>query len=630
MSRSTFRRDIQGLRAIGVLTVVIFHAWPSFLPGGFVGVDIFFVISGFLIGGILKRDILEGELSLFDFYRKRVRRIFPALFVMLAATLILGAFLLGPVPFKELGRTTVSATLFLSNVDFYRFSGYFDPAAELRPLLHTWSLSVEEQFYLVFPIILLLILRFAPRLLIPSMFVATLALLLLSQWALARAPMAAYFLSPYRGFELLLGVMASYAPAPRKKHQSVDLIGVGLIIVSLVFLTPDVPFPGFVAFVPTLGAALLLWSGRLPSEGLVTRALSSQPMFFFGAISYSLYLWHWPLMAYVRITSHREPGFVVMFAVVLLSILCGWLSWKFVEQRFAHAPIRRAPILVAGVSAMIVFAGVGGVIWARDGVPSRFPPEAIAYFESENEYSPWRAACHQEDSRRVPYQDTCILGAKTGQRDAGVVVWGDSHGTELSAALAEEIPVRQVTASACPPVVGVDFPLRPNCAAANSEVLDALTEDQQVSRVLLAINREAYATVDSAALRQGYAQVAQSLAKSGKSVVLLAQIPNPHFNPSEAAGRTAAQGKDPENLIFELDGAEEDLALWASLEADLSAQPNIGYHDPAPSLCEDRLCPIASGTEVLYFNETHVSMAGAERIAAALLPLLDEDTTQID
>lgn len=294
MSLKKFRNDIQGLRAIAVLTVVIFHAWPAMLPGGFIGVDMFFVISGFLIGDIIYRDIASNSFSLLDFYRKRVRRIFPALFVMLLITLVIGFFVLSPVAFKELGRTTVSATLFLSNVDFTLFSGYFDSVAETRPLLHTWSLSVEEQFYIFYPLILMAIVRWLPYLLLPIIGVSVVLLAGLSEWAIHQFTIAGYFLSPYRAFELLIGAFAAYAPSPKGRQTFAASAGLITIILSLVNLTPDSMFPGLNAMFPTVGVALVLWAGRAEHETLVSRLLSVPPIMFFGAISYSLYLWHWP------------------------------------------------------------------------------------------------------------------------------------------------------------------------------------------------------------------------------------------------------------------------------------------------------------------------------------------------
>ncbi|MGI9355127.1 MAG: acyltransferase family protein [Rhizobiaceae bacterium] len=616
-----FRTDIQGLRAIAVLTIVIFHAWPSVLPGGFTGVDVFFVISGFLIGGILQRDIAARRFSLIDFYRKRVRRIFPALFVVLTATLAFGATVLGPDAYKELARTTVSSTLFLSNVDFFSSTGYFSRAAENRPLLHTWSLSVEEQFYLLFPVALLAVYRLVARHLALVTLFLILVFLAISQWALDRSAMAAYFLSPFRGFEFLLGALAAYAPAPKRKSVPVAWIGLSMIGLGLVMLSPESAFPGVRALLPTVGTALILWAGRGRSKGRTARLLSIRPLVFFGAISYSLYLWHWPLMAFLRILSPNEPGIILMATTVLVSTLFGWLSWLFVEQRFAKVPVGQAPILQLGLSGMVALSIVGGTIWLRQGLPERFSPETLTYFESAQDYSPWRETCHQSDNARIPYRETCVLGDDTAHAPA-LVIWGDSHATELSAALSIRMPLRQITASACPPVMGLDFPKRRNCRASNQEILAALESDLAARTIILVINREAYPEIDSSLLLVGYRSAIKSLAAKGKTVVLMEQIPNPNLNPPQTAGAAVHLQMNPERIGSDLASVRRAFTDWTELEQELARLPQVVHFDPAPSICDGDFCPLVADGQVLYFDSVHVSMEGARRIVNDLHPFL--------
>ncbi len=623
MSLKKFRNDIQGLRAIAVLTVVIFHAWPNFLPGGFIGVDIFFVISGFLIGDILWREISANTFSLLNFYRKRVRRIFPALFVMLAITLFAGFFLLSPAALKELARTTVSATLFLSNVDFTMFSGYFDSVAETRPLLHTWSLSVEEQFYLFFPFVLLAVLRLAPTQIVSIIGICILLLVGLSEWAVHHLNIAGYFLFPYRAFELLLGAFAAYVAAPKGSGSVAAGIGLTAIALSLVFLSPETPFPGIYALLPTVGAALVLWGGRSGCQGLTYRFLSVRPMLFFGAISYSLYLWHWPLLAYLRILVPDHPSHVLISGVVVMSVLFGWLSWKLVEKPFAAAPVSRAPILVSGISGLVVLSLVGSFVWFRGGFPTRFHPEALAYFASAEDVSPWRDTCHQENSTRVPYRETCVLGAQDAS-SVELAVWGDSHGTELAAALSERLPLRQITASACPPVIGTEIAGRSNCRSANDEVLDALRSDPSISLVVLAMNRDAYATQDQEPLQHGFKAVVVSLLEQGKKVVILQQLPNPNFDAPVVAGMAHHLGQDPTSRVFSWDGITQDHA-WSGFDPGMAELPNVLVFDPVPVLCDDGKCALIARGKVQYFNHTHVSMAGAEQVVSALYPLLEKE-----
>ncbi|WP_375691488.1 acyltransferase family protein [Pseudooceanicola sp. LIPI14-2-Ac024] len=424
MTAGAFRDDIQGMRAIAVAGVVLFHAWPAALPGGFTGVDVFFAISGFLIGGILRRNMAAGRFTLGDFYRRRLRRIVPALVVMVTVTLAVGAAILSPDAFAELGRTAATSAVFVSNVDFYLHSGYFDRAAELRPLLHTWSLSVEEQFYLVFPLALWVVMARARRRLVAVTLGAMLICLAWSQWQAVQAPAAAFFLSPARVFEFLLGALAAYAPPPRRSREALALAGLVMIAAGVWAISAAMPFPGLRALLPAGGAALLLWAGRGPGAGRVARALSLRPLVMLGAISYSVYLWHWPIMAYLRILSPHEPGAAVMAGAVVVSVLVGWLSWRWIEQPFARLAVGRAPVMAMGLGAIAVIAVAGTAVWQRDGMPGRFPAQTLAYFDSGADHSPWRADCHRREGVVQGYAESCVLGGA----EAAVVVWGTATG----------------------------------------------------------------------------------------------------------------------------------------------------------------------------------------------------------
>ncbi|MEI4486964.1 acyltransferase family protein [Frigidibacter sp. MR17.14] len=620
MAGGQHRRDIQGLRAIAVLGVVVFHAFPRALPGGFAGVDVFFAISGFLIGGILRRDIAAGRFGLAEFYRRRMRRIAPALLAMLALTVAGGLLVLSPEALRELARTAFSSIFFVSNVDFYRHSGYFDRAAELRPLLHTWSLSVEEQFYLVFPLALALLMRRGAGALVPVTAVAALGLLGLSHWGIGQDPLGAYFLLPYRGFEFLLGALAAYLPPPRPRAgRAASALGLALIVASLWLITPEHPFPGLWALLPAGGTALVLHGGRSGATGLPDRLLGHPLALFFGAISYSLYLWHWPVMAYLRILTPGEPPVPVMALALALSVLLGWASWRLVERPAMALP-PTAPILRGGLAAMVVLGAGTVVLHQSGGWPGRFPDAARAYFAGAQDFSPDRGRCHQDDDSRLPYAQACVLGPAQ-QEPAGtvdLVVWGDSHGTELAAALAQGHRLRQVTASACPPVTGLDFPRRPHCRSANAALLADLVADGAVRSVVLAVNHDAYPELPGPGLAEGLGRVVSALRGAGKQVILLGQIPVPGFEVPQVAGARRAIGIDPAGLAF----APERSADWDAALADLARDPGVRLVDPRPLLCPAGRCPVTADGRVLYFNATHPSMAGAALLARAIEPLL--------
>lgn len=626
-----YRADIQGLRAIAVGAVVVFHAFPELLTGGFVGVDIFFVISGFLISGILHRDILAKRFSLADFYRKRVRRIFPALFVMLLVTLSVGYLFLSPAAYSELARNALTSTFFVSNVDFYRSSGYFGSMAELRPLLHTWSLSVEEQFYIVFPLTILIVLRFLPRLLLPLVWISLVASLAISQWALVKTPLGAYFLSPFRVFEFLVGVVVALGPIPKMLKTSehwrsfFSLSGLGMIATALFLYTPETPFPGVAALLPTGGAGLVLMAGR-GGESFGSRLISHRPFLYIGAISYSLYLWHWPVMAYLRVGSQPEHPDAWMMGLALgVSIALAALSYKFVEQPIMKHGFR-LPYLRLGAAVMGITALAAGVVIGVRGFPHRFSPEALRVFHFSEDSSPERNRCHRGEAATIPYQKTCVLGA-TGV-EPNLAIWGDSHGAELALALSELLAaegrsVRQITASACPPVIGVKIPDRPNCDDVNIGLLDGLISDPSINEVVLAANSDRY--VDTfQGVQDGYAEVVDTLRLAGKRVLLLGQLPNIGMDAPLIAGYAVQNGADPHQIGLRLEGEVQHATDWRAFQIALADKTGAIFLDPVPALCTTDLCPLSNERgDVLYYNPTHISMAGAREVAAALRPSLN-------
>lgn len=332
-----YRADIDGLRAIAILPVVFFHAGFGFAQGGFVGVDVFFVISGYLITSLVHREMLAGEFSLARFYERRVRRLFPALFAMLSACAVVAAWLLLPQDLRYFGGSLFATTLFSSNIFFWLEAGYFDVAAERKPLLHTWSLAVEEQFYLLFPFFLLLVLRYLPRRLVAVIGAVTVVSLLTSEWMLRNSDSAAFYLAPFRAWELGLGASLALI-APRTRHdnryaEAFAWLGLALISASVAAFSWQTPFPGLHALVPAVGAALVIWSGSRASTH-AARILSARPLVFTGLISYSLYLWHWPLLVFARHFAIRELTAAERLGVLLASVVLAMASWRYIERPF--------------------------------------------------------------------------------------------------------------------------------------------------------------------------------------------------------------------------------------------------------------------------------------------------------
>ncbi|MDL2226957.1 acyltransferase, partial [Deltaproteobacteria bacterium OttesenSCG-928-M10] len=384
----TYRPEIDGLRTIAVLTVVLYHAGLGLISGGFVGVDMFFVISGFLITGILVRDLEKGEFSLARFYERRCRRILPPLLVMAMATSAWAWFILLPYDFVNFGRSLAAAATFWSNIYFYKNTGYFDAAAETMPLLHTWSLAVEEQFYILYPLLLFFIYkrtRLKPMTVLMAVFLLSMAG---AAWALywGAKDKAAFFLLHFRAWELLLGGLVALLPAcpklNRLKLNFLALTGLALAVAPALIYTDKTVFPGPAAMPPCLGIALLIYIHGAGVQGsLVGRLLSTAPFTGIGKISYALYLWHWPLLVLGSLASYDGLSGPQASGLVLAAAALSALSYFFIEQpvrqkRFLRT---RRRVLAASLCALLLVAAGGRVIRYYGGFPSRLPDNILMY-----------------------------------------------------------------------------------------------------------------------------------------------------------------------------------------------------------------------------------------------------------
>jgi peptidoglycan/LPS O-acetylase OafA/YrhL len=398
-----YRSDIDGLRAIAVALVVLFHFGLP-VPGGFVGVDVFFVISGYLITGIVIREIQAGSFSLLSFYDRRIRRIFPALFAVVVATLILGAFILLPGDYKMTGRSALWSSLSLANFFFYGNTGYFDPGAETMPLLHIWSLAVEEQFYILWPASLVLLARTFHSKRWPLVY-ACLAVLAASFacsiYLLQSNPKAAFFLPQSRAWELAVGAALTLLPvnvwtrlAPAA--QPAGFTGLGLLLIGALLLTERAPFPGINALFPVLGAALIIPPWSRPT--LVQRALSAAPLVFVGKISYSLYLWHWPVLVFWKhYIGGEDPSPLELAALFVIALALSYASWRWIEQPFrGRSRFSEFIVIPSGVAVASLCALLSWQVALRDSWP---PPGAAA------------AAGVQGNHVEIPLRGHCLAGS---------------------------------------------------------------------------------------------------------------------------------------------------------------------------------------------------------------------------
>ena len=618
------RLDIQGLRAIAVVGVLIYHFAPALLPGGYAGVDVFFVISGYLIGGILLGEIDEGRFSLRRFYERRVKRLFPALFTMLVTVLALGALFLSPSEYAELGRTVAATVFFLSNMMFLGMTGYFETDAQYRPLIHTWSLAVEEQFYLLFPLFLFVCAKFWRKRLRLILALGALASLGLCEFVLHKRPDFAFFVAPLRGYELLIGAAIAGLPFPawpRWARDGMSVAGLIVIMASLFVLNDATLFPGFAAALPCIGTAMVLFAGA-GAESAGGRLISGPVFALFGAISYSLYLWHQPILVFTKEVLLQKPEDWELLVAAALSIAVAYASWRFIERPVQQADTSRLPVLRVAVAGMVVLAGVGWLVSRADGFPARYSPAAQAMLEGRENFSPRRWECHNFVRGVEPYDGTCVFGDETATPD--IAVWADSHGVEFAYALGERLqPMHRsllsLTASGCPPASGFRSPRQRLCRAQNDVNLAALSADARIHTVILAANYIEYPRAVWPDLYRGMDASIAALQAAGKRVVVIGQIPDLDIDPPGALAAIVRRGGDP--LAYGLPRAEYERESAGALDWLRAAgrQPGVSTFEPAPFLCDQALCPaMTAGEPPRYFNADHVSMTGARLLVNAL------------
>jgi peptidoglycan/LPS O-acetylase OafA/YrhL len=477
LSSDRYRPDIDGLRAIAVLLVVLYHAFPEAMPGGFVGVDIFFVISGFLITGIIARELEMQRFSLLGFYNRRIRRIFPALIVVLSVVLVLGWLWMLPAAYAQLSSDVFASAAFFANIALLLQSGYFDVEAAKKPLLHLWSLGIEEQFYLLWPLILML----AARLRLSLFMVASvigLASFALNVALIGSHPVATFYLPFTRAWELLAGAALACGFGSLSQRAAASnwraAMGILLVAIAAAILDTTFAFPGWWAALPVLGGALLL---SAPAAWGCRHVLASPAMVFIGLISYPLYLWHWPLLVFFALIKFAAPTLLERGLIVGLSFVLAWATYRFVEIpfRFGRPSPARLPSLGGGM-ALIALAGV--IVVENRGFEFRLPDEIRGMTAVTTQSSQWRIhACLIDLSREMSFADDCV---DRGRRPL-ILLWGDSTAGALMPGLrkAQEgraFGIAQFTSNSCIPAINTDVAGAPNCRAINDKVLSLARE----------------------------------------------------------------------------------------------------------------------------------------------------------
>lgn len=653
------RSEIDGLRAVAVIPVVLFHAGVPLLPGGYIGVDVFFVISGYLITSITLDGIARGTFTFGEFYERRARRILPALVFMLALTTVAAWFWLLPSAFRHFGISAAAVALFASNLYFLRTTDYFAAPTELVPLVHTWSLGVEEQFYLVFPILaVLLAVRQRAIIVIVVLILVSLGL---AQGTATAHPAAGFYLLPTRAWELLAGSLVAYgAPSlSAVRRDRKDLLALGGFVAlagSYLIYDRDTPFPSLYAALPVAGAALVIAFGT--AETRVGRLLSWPPLVFIGLISYSTYLWHQPLFAFARHMSLEEPPAIVFALLALAAFGMGAASWRLIERPFRDRAwlTRRQVFSGAGICSVLVLA-FGVACHLTHGMRSRFSQELLAITEPEATWS--RDPCHRTGFQVSDLFTSCVLGDKSNIIGALI---GDSHAAAvaqgLGSALSEQgVGLLQLTLNGCPPIEDVyraDMGLAHACAAFNREVAKFLEARQSLQHVVVVSRWTRFIMpagfdngeggvehtrdriehldngrptvlpeVERVALITRKTQAGiRRLLDHGKTVVLMYPIPEVGWEAPSYLARRALH-----RMLLSADNGipSTSFARFAERNRDtFEMLDRIGAHArlariyPHKAFCNTVLpgrCVFQDGNQSLYTDHNHVSQAGARLIA---------------
>ncbi|HCQ66716.1 MAG TPA: acyltransferase [Rhodobacteraceae bacterium] len=666
----TYRSDIDGLRSVAVVPVVLNHAGLPWLSGGFIGVDVFFVISGFLITSIIAPECAAGQFSLLRFYERRARRILPALFFVVAVSFFAATVMLLPDAFVGFAGSVLATLGFVSNIWFWSTStGYFAPAADLLPLLHTWSLAVEEQFYIFYPLLLALLLRWGRQTAILGIAALSLLSLGLAVWATPRMPAASFYLLPTRAWELGFGALLALGVGPRRMHrgarETLSVIALAAILLPVFLYSADTAFPGLAALPPVLGSALLILIGATGSSA-VHRTLGSRAFVAVGLISYSLYLWHWPVLAFLRVYSAGpDLPATLAIAAVCLSTLMAYLSWRYIERPFRIRPgtgratgkatgkprgYSQGAIARFSLGGAVAIGVVAGLVLVGNGWPSRVQEDVLAVARTAQ---PTRF--RQNCMRQYAPEDICRFGAPSNPGDpVDLVLIGDSHAAAVADAF--DLAAREAGLSgvffgnvSCAPLVGVvtgTIDQRENCrqlmqaAVAFTENTPGLRYVALVARWPVVVERDLLpgergkpfpirldtdvfpdapvGTTNAPAVTAALPRTLEAFAAPGVEFLLLGPIPEIGWNvPDHLIAHLRWGNPMPADPDISSVLVRQSRAIDI-LEAASAARPDTTYIPVADELCKPD-CPTHEGGTAFYWDDDHLTPVGAERLIAPLL-----------
>ncbi len=619
-----YRAEIDGLRALAVLPVILFHAGFEWFSGGFVGVDVFFVISGYLITNIIISEMANGTFNIVSFYERRARRILPALFFVMLFCLPFAWLWLTPSDLEDFGSSLIAVSTFSSNILFWLGAGYFDTSTELKPLLHTWSLAVEEQYYILFPVFLMLTWKLGLKWVLTILSLTFVMSLGAAQWGAFNKPGFTFYMLPTRSWELLVGVFVAFYVKHRGTirihavNQLLSVLGIGMVIYSIVVFDEDIPFPSFYALVPTMGTAFIILSA-VPNTA-VQKVLSLPPIVGVGLISYSAYLWHQPLLAFARHRLLGSTSEVLLIALCIASLFMAYTSWRWVEKPFRDKNrISRRKIFSLSLIGIVFFSLMGWLAHFASGFSDRI--ENKLDFETLSS-SPLRDKCHSK------FEPCEYLGDS--------IEWasfGDSHTVELSYALAklldkQGVGIEHNSYSRCKPTLSDNVGL---CLKWTNETLERLKQNIQIKNVVISYRLTLYLFGESLGhypalpdikseserdeIWNDLLKIFQSLIDADKTVYFVIQPPELPMYIEKIAfwqGNSSQKVKGVRRAWWD----KRNSYVYDRLD---EIPEDVRIIDPIGIFCDSELCDGSDLNGYLYFDDDHVSVYGASKIARMIL-----------
>lgn len=629
-TRLSYRPDIDGLRALAVTLVLLYHAFPELLPGGFIGVDVFFVISGFLITSLILKDLGQGTFKLSDFFFRRIRRLFPALGILLASVLMTGWFLLFRFEQVQLGKHVWSSALFIQNVILSWEVGYFDQLSEKKPLLHLWSLGIEEQIYLIWPFLLLHLQRWG-QIRLASIFVLLALSLVACLMVSPASPVATFFLTPFRAWEFIAGALLCLMPrleSPRLR-SGLATLGLGLVLVPSVVLTSHEVYPGWRALFPVLGGALIIHNAQGNHVG---KLLSWKWLVMLGLVSYPIYLWHWPILSFAKIFFEGTLSVPIRMLLLGVSLFLAILTYLGLELPLRRRSLRPLAGVLLGLMLLLALFGISLHERGKFAVADEPPSYDRSY--------QWNETCLRKGDELfeggfTSKSDFCHSGQDIQLSE--ILVIGDSHANRLYLGLRNLLPTKKIAnlgRSACLPLPGMEFSgprgTSYGCHPTMEKLFQFASESKSSEVVILSGYFSRYfqkrypVSFSRDDFYQSFERGLAALTLNQKKVILVWDVPRIPAAFERCQGRPH-RIPPPGTCDFPIEDHEREITYRKRMIDILARYPEVCTVDPAEVICPEGTCRVGSGNDLLYTDQSHLSLRGAEAVAKKIIKSMNQE-----